>query len=55
MLSCMMEMYYCILDQDGNYREGSVDEVRKEEWKDGREVVLENIFNSHLIYMYPYI
>lgn len=33
-------------DEDGNRIEGSIDDVRKEEWKDGRTVVLENLFNS---------
>lgn len=33
-------------DKDGTYVEGSIDDVRKEEWQDGRTVVLENLFNS---------
>lgn len=33
-------------DKDGNYVEGSIEDVRKEEWQDGRTVVLENLFNS---------
>lgn len=33
-------------DNDGTYVEGSIDDVRKEEWQDGRTVVLENLFNS---------
>lgn len=33
-------------DGHGRYVEGNVDEVRKEEWQDGRTVVLENLFNS---------
>ena len=32
--------------KDGHYVEGNIDDVRKEEWKDGRTVVLENLFNS---------
>lgn len=37
---------YSRKDRDGHYVEGSIDDVRKEEWQDGREVVLENVFNS---------
>lgn len=33
-------------DVGGTYKEGSIEEVRKEEWQDGRTVVLENLFNS---------
>ena len=33
-------------NKDGKYVEGSINDVRKEEWKDGRTVVLENYFNS---------
>ena len=33
-------------DDDGNWKEGSFDDVRSEEWQDGRTVVLENNFNS---------
>lgn len=33
-------------DKDGHYVEGSIDDVRKEEWQDGRTVILENLFNS---------
>lgn len=33
-------------DKDGSYVEGSIDDVRKEEWQDGRTVILENLFNS---------
>ena len=33
-------------DGYGKYREGTIDDVRKEEWQDGRTVVLENLFNS---------
>ena len=33
-------------NKDGTYVEGSIEDVRKEEWKDGRTVVLENLFNS---------
>lgn len=33
-------------DENGNWKEGNIDDVRKEEWQDGRTVVLENLFNS---------
>jgi len=33
-------------DGAGNWKEGTIDDVRKEEWQDGRTVVLENNFNS---------
>lgn len=33
-------------DRDGNWKEGTIDDVRSEEWQDGRTVVLENNFNS---------
>ena len=33
-------------DKDGIYVEGGIEDVRKEEWQDGRTVVLENLFNS---------
>ena len=34
------------VDEDGNWKDGNIDDVRKEEWQDGREVVLNNLFNS---------
>ncbi len=37
---------YSRRDKDGTYVEGTIDDVRKEEWQDGRTVVLENLFNS---------
>ena len=33
-------------DEDGNVIEGSMDDVKKEKWQDGRTIVLENLFNS---------
>ncbi len=33
-------------DENGNVIRGGIDEVKKEEWQDGRTVVLENLFNS---------
>ena len=33
-------------DGNGHWREGGIEEARKEEWQDGRTVVLSNVFNS---------
>ena len=33
-------------DKDGTIVEGGIEDVRKEEWQDGRTVILENLFNS---------
>lgn len=37
---------YEYTDRNGNWKEGTINDVRKEEWKEGREVVLKNNFNS---------
>ena len=33
-------------DEKGHWREGSIEDARKEEWQDGRTVILSNVFNS---------
>jgi predicted membrane protein len=37
---------YEYTDKNGNWKEGNIDDVRSEEWQDGRTVVLQNNFNS---------
>lgn len=37
---------YEYTDKNEKWQEGTIDDVRKEEWQDGRTVVLENNFNS---------
>ena len=33
-------------DEDGNWKDGNIKDAKVEKWQDGREVVLENLFNA---------